>query len=216
MTEVVGDYGRDGYAHVKGLVPKEVARAMLASLRDDLGPGPIPLSRAKNNSPLLRQPSFEIYGPHYKPMMAFLWGLTPTVAALTGKDLLPTYDYLRIYREGDICKVHLDRPACEHSMSLTLDYSHDRPWPLEVGHEVYPEPRAMADDDFGGEPFTAIPMEVGDAVLYRGTSHRHGRITPNPNAWSVHLFLHWVERGGTYADQAFDRRAPSRVDFSFV
>ena len=31
MTEVVGDYGRDGYAHVKGLVPKEVARAMLAS-----------------------------------------------------------------------------------------------------------------------------------------------------------------------------------------
>lgn len=216
MTEVVGDYGRDGYAHVKRLVPKEVARAMLASLRDDLGPGPIPLSRARNNSPLLRQPSFEIYGHHYKPMMTFLWGLTPMVAALTGKDLLPTYDYLRIYREGDICKVHLDRPACQHSLSLTLDYSNDRKWPLEIGHEVYGEPRAMAEDDFGDEPFTAIAMEAGDAVLYRGTNHRHGRITPNPNAWSVHLFLHWVERDGVYADQAFDRRQTDRVDFTFA
>ena len=39
-------------------------------------------------------------------------------------------------------------------------------------------------------------MEVGDAVLYQGVNYAHGRITPNPNAWSAHLFLHFVDRNG--------------------
>jgi hypothetical protein len=37
-------------------------------------------------------------------------------------------------------------------------------------------------------------MNVGDAVLYRGVNHRHGRLRPNPNAWSANLFLHWIDR----------------------
>ena len=32
-------------------------------------------------------------------------------------------------------------------------------------------------------------MEVGDAVLYQASHYPHGRIRPNPNAWSAHLFL---------------------------
>jgi hypothetical protein len=47
-------------------------------------------------------------------------------------------------------------------------------------------------------------MEVGDAVLYQGVHHRHGRMTPNPNGWSAHLFMHWVDQDGPYRDQAFD------------
>ena len=57
-------------------------------------------------------------------------------------------------------------------------------------------------------------MAVGDAVLYQGVHHHHGRTTPNPNRWSAHLFLHWVERDGPYADHAFDQQAlPAHVDF---
>jgi hypothetical protein len=60
-------------------------------------------------------------------------------------------------------------------------------------------------------------MQVGDAVLYRGVQHRHGRITPNPNGWSAHLFLHWVERDGRYRDNAFDGQVkPAKVNFSFT
>jgi len=33
---------------------------------------------------------------------------------------------------------------------------------------------------------------------------RHGRVTPNPNRSSAHLFLHYVERGGRFEDHAFD------------
>jgi hypothetical protein len=48
-------------------------------------------------------------------------------------------------------------------------------------------------------------MSAGDAVMYRGVNHRHGRLDPNPNSWSAHLFLHWVDPNGPYADHAFDR-----------
>ena len=214
---VVGDYGRDGYAHVQGFVPPEVCQALLAMLKKDLGPGAIPLSKVREHPNLLHRPAFEIYGHHYPPMVSFLWGLTPLVNQLVGKDLLPTYDYLRVYREGDLCRVHFDRPSCQHSMSLTLDYSDGIPWPLEVGKTWHEQPSASVDPDFGEEPFGSIPMQVGDAVLYRGTNHRHGRVTPNPNGWSAHLFLHWVERDGIYADHAFDKQlATDKVNFHFA
>ena len=60
-------------------------------------------------------------------------------------------------------------------------------------------------------------MKPGDGVLYQGTHHRHGRTTPNPNGWSAHLFLHWVDRDGPYATFAHDSRpVPPPVNFSFA
>ena len=52
-----------------------------------------------------------------------------------------------------------------------------------------------------------LPMGSGDAVMYQGVNHRHGRLQPNPNSWSAHLFLHWVDADGPHSDQAFDRPA---------
>jgi hypothetical protein len=100
---------------------------------------------------LLRRPAFEIYGHHYKPMLYFLWGLTPLISDIVGRSLMPTYDYLRIYREGDICRVHSDRQSCEHSLSLTLDYSDGALWPLDVGRKAIGTPSAEADDIFEDE-----------------------------------------------------------------
>lgn len=215
--EMIGDYEANGYAHVRALISPQVAQAFLSGLQQDLGDGPIALSNVRDFPNLLARPAFEIYGHHYRPMIAFLWGLTPVVSELLGRELLPTYDYLRIYREGDVCRVHFDRPSCEHSMSLTLDYSDGEPWALDVGRVRYPEPNATTEEGFGAEDFASITMEVGDAVLYRGTNRRHGRVTPNPNGWSAHLFLHWVDANGPYRDHAFDGRADGApVNFSFA
>ena len=147
-------------------------------------------------------------------MLFFLWGLTPMVSQAVGKDLLPTYDYLRIYRKGDTCRVHSDRYSCEHSLSLTLGYSDDAPWDLQV-EKRRTDPSAQVEENFPSD-FASIGMKPGDAVLYQGVHHRHGRTDPNPNRWSVHLFLHWVDRDGPYGEHAFDGRAPQKVDFSFV
>ena len=47
--------------------------------------------------------------------------------------------------------------------------------------------------------------------MYQGVHHRHGRLDPNPNAWSAHLFLHWVDPAGPYRDEAFDRPTLQRA-----
>lgn len=202
--KVHGDYKSDGYALIEGLVPAEVANALLGSLRASLG-GP------DNNYPgfqsqemLTSRPTIEIPGHSFFPMITFLWGLTPIVSELTGRDLLPSYDYFRVYQKDDICRLHTDRPSCEHSLSMTLAYSDGQPWPLDISREPSEGPVKKLDEDFGEEPYSSIEMKPGDAVLYRGVERRHGRVTPNPNRSSAHLFLHWVERGGKYQEHAFD------------
>lgn len=213
--KIVGSYGDQGYAHLQGLVAPEIAQAFLQGLKQDLGPGSIPLSRVSSHPNLLTRPAFEVYGHHYRPMLYFLWGLTPIVSDVVGAELLPTYDYFRIYRKGDICRVHSDRYSCEHSLSLTLAYSDGKVWSLEVEKDDS-APSARVDQDFGTSPFGSVQMNVGDAVLYKGVNHRHGRTQPNPNTWSAHLFLHWVDRNGPHKDEAFDRQlGPSPVNFAF-
>lgn len=208
-------YHSDGYLPLAGLIPRSVATGMLARLRADFARQEIDLASQQKDSPLLARPAIEIYGYHYPMFAAFHWGLTATVAALVGEELLPSYCYFRVYRQGDICRVHGDRPACEHSLSLTLGYGDDLPWPLEVARRPVTAPFERADAAFAAdEDACAVAMLAGDAVLYQGVHHHHGRTVPNPNRWSAHLFLHWVAKDGPFADQAFDgQRVPDRVEF---
>ena len=143
--------------------------------------------------------------------------LTPIMEQIAGRKLAPTYDYFRLYRDGDLCHVHRDRPACEHSMSLTLAYSDDKPWPLELGKQGADGPQDIISEDFGSEPMASLAMQVGDAVAYQGVDFRHGRTLPNPNRWSAHLFLHWIDPDGPHSDQAFDGKdLKIPVDFTFA
>lgn len=204
MTDQAQIYRDKGYLALPGFVPRDVTHAFLATLKSDLIRGGVSFSQLRRSSPLLKADAVEVYGMQYTPMASFLWGMTPAISALVGRDLRPTYSYFRVYRAGDICRVHSDRHACEHSLSLLLAASDDKAWPLEVGSRAIEQPRERADADFGDEAYDAVAMSPGDGVLYQGVHRLHGRITPNPNRWSAHLFLHWVDPAGPYADQAFE------------
>jgi len=201
------DYWRDGYLALPAFVAEPVARAFLAQLKGDLDRHRVDVARLRQKSNLLQREAVELYGLQYPPMMGFLWGMTSTVAAHVGKRLLPTYCYFRVYRQGDICRVHSDRYSCEHSISLMLATSDNQPWPLDMGSQHIDTPRERADADFGDEAHSSVPMLAGDAVLYQGVHRLHGRLTPNPNRWSAHLFLHWVDADGPYAEHAFERQS---------
>ncbi len=200
---IEGDYSKDGYATIRGLIPPEVAANLFKQIQIDLRAAGKSFETFAKSHPLSKQHTIDISGHFYRPLTTFLWGMTPIISELTGADVLPSYDYFRIYHKDDICRVHSDRPSCEHSVSLTLEYSDGVPWPLEVG-SIPVKAEGPCFDDFGDEPFAAVEMQPGDAVLYRGMDLRHGRMRPNPNRWSAHLFLFWVERGGKFAQHAFD------------
>jgi len=199
-------YERDGYAPLPAFLPRPLAEALYGRIVAELDlQRPRQQFVAQGN--LLTKPAIEVYSHIYPPLAGFLWGMTPAIEGHVGKRLIPTYAYFRIYQQGDLCKVHSDRHACEHSLSLTLAVSDDRPWALSVETRRLDGPTAAVDPDFGEEPFGTVPMMPGDAVLYQGVHHRHARLDPNPNRWSAHAFLHWIDPEGPYRDQAFDRPA---------
>jgi len=200
---VEGDYKKDGYATIRGLVPPEVASNLFKQLQLDLSNAGKSFDSFAKLHDLSKHQTADISGHFYRPLTTFLWGLTPIMSEITGADLLPSYDFFRIYQKDDICRVHADRPSCEHSVSLTLAYSDDLTWPLEVGSTRVTTVDPCVEN-FGDEPYSSIEMQPGDAVLYRGIELRHGRTLPNPNRWSAHLFLFWVERDGEFKQHAFD------------
>jgi hypothetical protein len=199
--KVHGNYDADGYAYLERLVPREIADALLSQFWRDLIGGKLPTNF--NQSSVLSKPAMELHGANFPAITTFLWGLTPAVSELTKCELLPSYAFFRLYQKGDQLRVHTDRGACEHSLSLTLGYSDGEVWSFDVGHGEA-QPKAGQSDDFGKEPFSRIEMLAGDGILYRGTRRRHGRLTANPNKWSAHLFLHWVDREGRYREHAFE------------
>jgi len=210
-----GDYARDGSALVQGLLSEDVCGFILAQLRSDLDRAGRRIEDMALDSGLVDRPTSEIYGYGYPPLLTLLWGLSPAMEQLIGTSLVPTYSYLRIYRKGDICRVHSDRQSCEHSASVTLMYSDGLTWDLEVGTDPVAPLNGRTSDDFQGEGSRALSMAPGDAVLYNGVTRRHGRTAPNPNRWSAHLFCHWVERDGRFSEFAYDRRQATFANSAF-
>jgi hypothetical protein len=158
-----------------------------------------------------RHASYEFHSSQFPPLLGFHWGMSAIVSEIAQRRLAPSYAFFRAYQAGDVLRVHSDRPSCDHSMSLVLAYSDDLAWPIEVGvdHFEYEDAcKIKYADDFGTEQYARIRLEPGDALVYRGVNRRHGRTTPNPNRWSAHLFLHWVDLDGPFAEWAFDKRPP--------
>jgi len=119
--------------------------------------------------------------------------LLPHFETASGKRLLPTYSYARLYAPGDELKNHVDREACEISATVTLGFEGDV-WPIYMG------------DDMEKANSSEIRMNVGDAVLYRGMEKYHWREKYTEGKWQAQVFLHYVDADGPYKDHVFDKR----------
>jgi hypothetical protein len=152
MADAHGGFQRDRYAVVRGMVGdslcsflykyvvKLAASGRLSTTADDVP-----------NTP---------HGYADPLMEALLEALRPSIEALNGEPLQPTYSYFRVYKRGDVLAKHTDRPSCEVSLSLMLGRSDETPWPLWI--------------EVGGKPL-AVSLEPGDALLYKGIEIPHWR-----------------------------------------
>lgn len=125
--------------------------------------------------------------PHMEELLLLL---LPHIEKASAVSLYPTYSYLRVYKRGDVLTRHVDRPACEISVSLNLGYAAATPWPLWV------------EGPLGA---SAVAMEPGDGVLYRGTECFHWR-EAFAGEHTAQVFLHYVEQHGAHAAWKFDKR----------
>ncbi|GJL91104.1 hypothetical protein [Hyphococcus sp.] len=214
-------YRDHGWAKAPKVLPVEVADAALYKIQQELGGDWESYKGDYIKTFLTDKKAYECYSFDYTPMAMLQWGLTPYMSTVVGKDLLPSHAYFRVYRSGDVCHLHSDAMNCEHAMSLTLGYSDDLMWGLDISEKYYEagekRPAEVAQQE-GRIKLHNVVMNTGDAVIYNGINYIHGRVTPNPNRWSAQIFLHWVDRAGKFARHAFDDRAGEvvrRADFVF-
>ncbi len=134
-------------------------------------------------------------GPNnqYAPIAAqmFLGSLTAKMSALVGRELLPSFSFWRIYRQGDVLNRHKDRNACEVSVTISL-------MPKDKESAIWP----IAVCDLHGQNHS-INLPMGSGLLYQGTEVEHWR---DPLTTSEHyqMFLHYVVAGGRFAELVHD------------
>ena len=124
----------------------------------------------------------------------------------TGLELLPTYSYWRLYKNGDVLKRHKDRPSCEVSTTLCLGYNNDNLKGKKKHWQLYNWP--MWVDKTGGFGNKGVPihMEPGDMIVYRGCEIEHWR-EPFIGQNHAQVFLHYNNVDGPYGKNCvFDGR----------
>ena len=106
---------------------------------------------------------------HYSDMVmeTLLVKMLPVMAKETGLQLIPTYSYARLYKNGDILRRHKDRPSCE--ISTTLNLGGD-PWPIFIdgtgANTVIDEYKQIHKPN--APEGTKVLLEVGDMLVYSG------------------------------------------------
>ena len=117
-------------------------------------------------------------------METLLMKVLPVMQQETGLELIPTYSYARIYKQGDILHKHKDRPSCEISTSVHLGGD---PWSIFVEG-------------------TEVILDVGDMLVYSGCELEHWR-EPFEGDSCGQVFLHYNHVNGPFADKnKFDGR----------
>jgi phage terminase large subunit GpA-like protein len=115
----------------------------------------------------------------------------PEVEAATNLELDPTYSFTRVYEKGDELRPHVDRPACEISVTLHIA-TVGKSWPIYMKAP-------------GKEP-TAHYLEPGDACIYKGCEVTHWRDKAVDTDFNVQVMLHYVNKNGPNAGHKFDKR----------
>jgi hypothetical protein len=125
---------------------------------------------------------------------------TQKMEVFTGKKLLPTYSYHRLYETNAELVRHKDRPSCEISVTVCLGYNNSNL--KDKADENWNWPMFVSKEEGGkGIPIHLTP---GDVIIYRGCEVEHWR-EPFPGLNHAQVFLHYNEKDGKF-NNVYDGR----------
>ena len=172
-------FEKSGYTVVRGAVEKSLLKILSRYFEFAIRRNQLDL--AEDGS------SWECYSDPLSESM--LVHLKPLVQRTTGLGLHPTYSFTRIYLPGASLPEHTDRPECEISASLTVDYRSTKLWPLILRLDGRKLP---------------VYLDCGDMLIYRGEIP-HSRDALDGSFWTQ-CFLHYVAKDGRHSERIFDHR----------
>ena len=138
-------------------------------------------------------------------METLLMKVLPVMKRETDLDLIPTYSYARIYKQGDVLKRHKDRPSCEISTTIHLGGTK---WPIFIdptgSDNVVDEYKNIHKPN--APSGNKVLLDVGDMLVYSGCELEHWREPLKGNICSQ-VFLHYNHIDGPFANKnKFDGR----------
>lgn len=182
----------NGSLHVKNMLSQEMCHYLthLLMVCKDRGIG------AKGDEQVPNAVAVVEHEYAFETVQEILW---PYIENAVGEELLPTYSYARLYQNGNTLERHVDRPACEISVTIQLGRSHHYSWPIYMGSTRY-------------------DLAEGDGVIYSGTKIPHWRdeCRGPEGYYSGQVFVHFVRKNGPYADQAGDSTKRQEQQIIFV
>ena len=110
---------------------------------------------------------------------------------ITGMKLFPSYSFTRVYQKGEELKPHVDRPACEISVTCHIA-TVGKQWPIWM--------------QAPGEQPSEYVLEPGDACVYKGCEIKHWRQPATETDINVQMMLHYVDQNGPCAGYKYDQR----------
>ena len=155
--------------------------------------------------------SIETYGhPQYRVIHS---QIRLFLESVIGRKLYNTYYYDRFYFAGQKLSCHVDRDACEISVSVNISTNIDQCWPIWIKTpDTYDDKLEIIRQ---GDS-SSICLSLGDGVMYKGCERPHWR-DPLPsrhvgNCYAEYpddtyyhqVFFHYVLADGNRAHCAYD------------
>ena len=190
MSEMSDYFDEHGYIYLEDVLDHDVAVALSDSLHKQYSEQDgFRYDNQCNLSPAFYANSL---------MENLLHLMKPIMEEATGRKLLPTYSYARIYRPDEELHIHKDREACEISATLTLNFSGDKIWPIHFSK------------DKDAENVIELSIPVGSMVVYKGMDMWHWRAKYTEGNWQTQVFLHYVDANGPYKDWKDDKKISNK------
>lgn len=159
----------------------------------------------------------------YRGFDKWLLKAQPILEQALDMQLYPTYSFARIYRPDEVLNFHVDRPACEITATVTIDYKGEVVWPIYIlgkdesathlqpykNHINIPDSNGYDGSYEQGKIFyNKIKCDIlpGDSAVFRGEEMFHWRYPYIEGAWQVQLFLHYVDVNGPHAEWKYDKK----------
>lgn len=205
---------KDGYVVIKDFIPKEIIDFCLDSWKTvEYDPKKYEVILEKENDIIHESPKDSLFKsdggwntPWGVALHKWVWN---KLKGEIDMNLQLTYSYSRKYERGAYLKAHADRPSCEISATLCLDYVSDdnSPWPIWVDnssdwvnkpYEIYDNTQAIPIRERRKESKSFL-LEPGDLLLYQGPNVAHWR-EYFIGKYSYHIFLHFYNDNGMIAN----------------
>lgn len=175
-AETCAHFEREGFAMLDGLLPADEVAKLGRYFQSLAAEGFLQLDDYRGSRRHIA---------HSHPVADF-WHrqLNPRVSHLVGRATKPSYSFVSLYLEGGELKWHVDRPPCEYTITLLIDYAPlddagRSPWALKL----------RARDGSNRELY----QRVGDALIFKGRELKHCREVLPEGHRSASLLFHFVD-----------------------